>query len=190
MHNLVKPLALVGLPGSGKSTLGRLLAERLHAPFRDVDAIIEQTVSLPITAIFDQRGEPWFRAQERTVISDLLASPEPVVLSLGGGAFMDPATRALLRMHGVSLWLRVPLDILVARIGETEPTPVITALKREGRTTREALESLLAERGPVYAEADLVVDVGTESLDETLVRVMNVLTQAALLAEGSLAVDS
>lgn len=151
---LVPPrtIVLIGLMGAGKTAIGRRLAARLHLPFVDTDAEIEKAAQLSIPDIFDRYGEPAFRDVERRVIARLLADPVHV-MATGGGAFMDPDTRALIRDHGLSLWLRAELSVLVERTGRRSNRPLL----RQG-DPREILQRLIEQRHPVYAQADIVVD--------------------------------
>ena len=137
------PVVLVGAPGSGKSTIGALLAERLGVAFADVDAEIEQRAGRSIGAIFADDGEPAFRALEEQVTAELLGRPG--VLSLGGGAVLSAATRVALRGHRV-VWLQVSAATAVSRVGLNEARPLLLGNVR-GRLIR-----LLAERTPLYAE--------------------------------------
>jgi len=150
---LTRTLVLVGLMGAGKSSIGKRLAQRLHVPFRDADAEIEDAAGCTIEEIFERHGEAAFRDGERRVIARLLTDATPHVLATGGGAFMDPETRARIKEFGVSIWLRADLDVLLKRVKKRNNRPL---LKRGD--PREILERLITERYPVYAEADLVVD--------------------------------
>ena len=149
---LGRTLVLVGLMGAGKSTVGRRLAQQLRMPFRDADAEIEAAANMTIAEIFARDGEAAFRAGERRVISRLLDGPVHV-LATGGGAFMDPATRARVRERGLSLWLRADIDVLLARVAKRRHRPLLN----QG-DPRDVLERLMAVRHPIYAEADLTVD--------------------------------
>ena len=162
-------IVLVGLMGAGKSAIGRRLAARLGLPFRDADAEIELAASRSIAEIFARYGEAAFRDGERRVIRRLLSGP-PVVLATGGGAFMDAETRGAIRAAATSLWLRCPLPILVRRVSGREHRPLLI-----GRNPADVLTGLMAQRHPVYAEADIVVDVGDENPELTTTRVQNAL---------------
>ena len=154
------PVVLVGAPGSGKSTVGALLAARLGVPFVDVDAVIEQRTGRSIAAIFADDGEPAFRALEEQVTAELLGAPG--VLSLGGGAVLSPATRAALRGHRV-VWLQVSAATAVSRVGLNEARPLLLG------NVRGRLIKLLAERTPLYAEvASERVDTDTQTPDEVV----------------------
>jgi shikimate kinase len=161
-----RTIVLVGLMGAGKSKIGRRLALRLGLPFFDSDPEIEAAAGETIEEIFANRGERVFRNGERRVIARLLAQPVHV-LATGGGAFMDPMTRALIARRGVSLWLRADLDILVARVLRRGDRPL---LKRGD--PREILADLIQQRHPIYAEADVTVDSGAGSPEATVNRVI------------------
>ena len=136
-------LVLVGAPGSGKSTVGSLLAQRWGEPFADVDAVIEQRVGKSVAEIFADDGEPAFRALEEATTAALL--DEPGVLALGGGAVLSPATRAALVGRPV-VWLQVTIAHAAGRVGLNEARPLLLGNVR-GRLVR-----LLNERTPLYAE--------------------------------------
>ena len=147
-----RTIVLIGMMGAGKTAVGRRLAKILQWPFQDADAAIEAAAGTTIRNIFAEIGEASFRAKERQVIARLL-SQERQVLALGGGAFVDPDTRALVRERALSIWLRADLDTLVRRTGRPNKRPLLA-----GDDPRRKLAELLQERTPVYAEADLVVD--------------------------------
>lgn len=153
--HITTPIVLIGMMGSGKSSLGVRLAEALELRFADADAEIEKAAQMSIADIFDHHGEAAFRDGERRVIKRLLAET-PQIIALGGGAFMDDDTRALIRDTALSIWLDVPLEELVARV-ERKPNkrPLLV-----GVDVPRKLAELMAARAPVYAEADLRVNVG------------------------------
>jgi shikimate kinase/3-dehydroquinate synthase len=164
-----KTIVLVGLMGAGKTSIGRRLAARLGVPFRDADAEIELAAGCTIPELFARYGERDFRDGERRVIRRLLAG-DPIVLATGGGAFMDPDTRAAIRAEGVSVWLRVRLPTLVRRVSTRNNRPLL----RDG-DPGEILGNLMKARHPTYAEADLVVDCGDEPPDHTTSKVLEAL---------------
>jgi shikimate kinase/3-dehydroquinate synthase len=155
--------------GAGKTSIGRRLAARLGRPFRDADAEIELAAGCTIPELFLRYGESDFRAGERRVIRRLL-SADPLVLAFGGGAFMDPQTRAATREEAVSIWLRCPLSALVRRVAGRDNRPLLS----DGDPA-ETLQRLMRLRYPIYAEADLIVDCLDESPDATTSRVLNAL---------------
>lgn len=149
-----RPIVLVGLMGAGKSSIGRRLAARLNKPFIDADDEIEKAANMTIPEIFERHGEAAFRDGERRVIARLLGE-EVGVLATGGGAFMDAQTRALIRERGTSVWLRAEIEVLLKRVARRSNRPLL-----QNADPRAVLEKLMAERYPVYAEADIVVDTG------------------------------
>ena len=149
-----KTIALVGLMGVGKSSIGRRLAAALDLPFRDADDEIEAAAGQSISDIFAERGEAEFREGERRVIARLLDEP-PMVLATGGGAFVNPETRALIKSKAVSVWLKADVDVLVRRVGRKDTRPLL-----RGKDPRTVLRALAEERYPAYAEADLCVETG------------------------------
>lgn len=162
-----RPIVLVGLMGAGKTSIGRRLAARLGLPFRDADHEIESAAGMTVPEIFARLGEPAFRDGERRVIARLLAGP-PMVIATGGGAFMDASTRAAVRQHATSVWLRVKLPILVRRCSARDGRPLLAGGDVEAILTR-----LLAERGPIYAHADVIVDCTDEPPETTVNRVLD-----------------
>jgi shikimate kinase len=165
-----KTIALVGLMGAGKTSIGRRLAQRLGLPFIDADAEVETAAGTTIEEIFQRHGEAAFRDGERRVIARLLDQPIHV-LATGGGAFMDPSTRALLKARTITLWLRADLELMLSRVARRNNRPLLKA-----GDPRTVLEQLIAERYPAYAEADVIVDSIDGPPDATL---EGVLTQLA-----------
>ncbi len=149
---LDRSIVLVGLMGAGKTSVGRRLARELGLPFLDADEEIEAAAGCSISDFFELHGEAEFRAGERRVIERLLTGPV-CVLATGGGAFMDPATREAIRRHGISVWLRADLDVLVKRVGRRNNRPLL-----QGGDQRRILQDLMTTRYPVYGQADVIVD--------------------------------
>jgi shikimate kinase len=147
-----RSIVLIGMMGAGKSSVGRRLASRLGLAFVDADAEIEAAAGMSIPDIFQVHGEPAFRSGEARVIARLLDGG-PQVLATGGGAFMNPQTRAGIRARGVSVWLRADFDVLMRRIKRRQDRPM---LKTDDPPA--TLKRLMDERYPVYAEADVTVD--------------------------------
>jgi shikimate kinase len=138
-------------------------------PFLDADIEIEKAAGMTIPEIFSARGEAYFRAGEARVIARLLDSG-PQVLATGGGAFMDPATRAAIRQKGISVWLDAELDVLLRRVRRRTDRPLLQSAE-----PGETLRRLMEERSPIYAEADLIVesrDVPHEAIVEEVLSVV------------------
>jgi shikimate kinase len=175
-----RTIVLVGLMGAGKSCIGRRLAAALSLDFVDADAEIEAAAGCDIQDIFTHHGEAAFRDGERRVIARLLKRPVHV-LATGGGAFMDPRTRAEIRERAISLWLRADLDLMLKRTARRNNRPLL----KQG-DPREILEGLISERYPVYQEADIVVDSADGPPEVTLGRALEAL-DAYLQAHPDLA---
>jgi shikimate kinase len=137
-------VVLVGVPGSGKTTVGQLLASKLSVPFRDTDQDIERAEGRSISDIFVDTGEPYFRELERQAVATALLDHDGV-LALGGGAVLSPATRELLT-QAPTVWLRVSASQGAHRVGMDVPRPVLLG------NVRGRLSTLLNERGPLYQE--------------------------------------
>jgi len=167
---LPKPLVLVGLMGAGKSAVGRRLAAQLDVPFIDADAEIEKAAGCTISEIFEREGEEGFRAGERRVVARLLETEPVHVLASGGGAFIEPETRALIKQKAISLWLRADLDVLFERVSRRSHRPLLKTADPKG-----TLAALMEKRYPVYAEAELVVDSSEGPIGAMVERVMKVL---------------
>ena len=138
--------------GAGKTAIGKRLAAQLGLPFFDADQEIERAAGATIAEIFAKHGEAHFRAGEKRVIQRLLAGGR-VVLAPGGGAFMDPETRATIRERAISVWLRCPLPILLQRVQGRAHRPLLNT-----GDPAEILQRLSDERSPLYAQADIIVD--------------------------------
>jgi len=170
-NRLGRSIVLVGLMGSGKSCIGKRLAAYLGLPFVDADREIEAAAGCSIPEIFERHGERAFRDGERRVIQRLLGNPAHV-LATGGGAFIDEATRALVRKCGVSIWLKADIELLLKRVGRRNDRPLL-----QGVDPRKKLLELMEARNPIYAEADLAVDSADGPPDLTLQRVVQALEE-------------
>ncbi|MEO1491065.1 MAG: shikimate kinase [Pseudomonadota bacterium] len=171
---LTQSIVMIGLMGAGKTSVGTRLAAMLGAGFIDSDHEIEAAAGRTIAEIFEEFGEPYFRAGERRVISRLLSGP-PKVIATGGGAFMDAETRGVILAEAVSVWLRADLDVLVARTAGRTHRPLLNS-----GDPREILSGLIDARYPIYAEADVAVDSQLGQTHEQMAaRII-----AALEAEG------
>ena len=165
-----RTIALVGLMGVGKSSVGRRLANALGLPFRDADVEVEAAAGRSISDIFTSLGEPAFRDGERRVIARLLDGP-PLVLATGGGAFTNPEIRALIKAHAISVWLKTDLDILARRVSRKDTRPLLT-----GKDPMEVLRAQAEARYPAYAEADVTVETGDDAHHVTVGQVIRALS--------------
>jgi shikimate kinase len=163
-----RAIVLVGLMGAGKTSIGRRLAERLGLPFVDADAEIEKAAGKSIPDIFAEHGESHFRDGERRVIARLLDDGAQI-LATGGGAFMNPETRAAIKSKAISVWLRAERDVLVKRVAKRGGRPLL-----ENKDPADVLQDLINKRYPTYAEADIIV----ESLDVQHTQMVNAVVDA------------
>ncbi len=175
----VKPpertIALVGLMGVGKSTVGRRLALRLGRDFKDADHEIEIAARMTIPEIFADMGEAEFRAGEARVMKRLLEGP-PIVLATGGGAILNPDTRAHLKANATTVWMRADLDVVAERVARRDTRPLL-----RGKDPMATLKALAEVRYPLYAEADVTVDVGGGAHAQAVEAIL-----AALVERGAL----
>jgi shikimate kinase len=154
-----RTIVLVGLMGAGKTTVGRRLAKLMSRPFKDADHEVERAAGRSVSEIFADFGEAAFREGERKVIARLLEEERPLVLALGGGAFADPETRALVKDRAVSVWLKADLDTLMDRVSR-----------------KAVMADLMERRAPAYAEADIHVGSDSKSHDATARSILSALT--------------
>jgi shikimate kinase len=164
-----RSIVMVGMPGCGKSALGKRLAPRLGLPFVDVDDEIERAAGKTIREIFADHGEASFRDGERKVIARLLASG-PQVLATGGGALMNEETRANICLLGVSIWVKADAALLLRRVAKRNTRPLF-----EGRDPEVVVQELMAARHPLYAGADIIVesrDVPHETMVEEIIEAL------------------
>lgn len=145
-------IVFVGLMGAGKSAIGRLVAQQLKIPFADTDAEIERVSRMTIAELFAAYGEQEFRALEARVIERLLRGG-PKVISTGGGAFINEATRGFIKRGSVSLWLKADLDVLWERVNKRDHRPL---LKTEN--PKATLAALMDKRYPIYELADITIE--------------------------------
>lgn len=147
-----RPIVLVGLMGAGKTSVGRRLAEKLAIPFVDADHEIEEAAGKTIAEIFADHGESYFREGERRVIQRLINNGAQV-LATGGGAYMNDETRARIQEHGVSVWLKAPLALLMKRVLKRQDRPLLRNDDPEG-----VMKALIEKRYPIYGLADVTVE--------------------------------
>lgn len=155
--SLSRPVALIGLPGAGKTRVGRLLAERLGCRFSDSDAEVERQAGMKISAIFAREGESRFRILEREAVARLLRAG-PQIIALGGGAVEDKSTRDALLAQALTVWLDVPHHVLLKRLARDRGRPLLQAGDRD-----ERLRELSARRLPLYTQAHLRITAATSS---------------------------
>jgi shikimate kinase len=156
--NLKRPITLIGLMGSGKTTIGLHLAKKLDVPFVDSDKVIEEQAGYAISEIFQRDGEQFFRKVEAKTISEILGRNEICVLATGGGAFMNEETRKIIKEKSISVWLNASLNILIERLEHNNTRPLLANVDK-----KQMLQKLMDERYPIYAQADIIVDTDVNS---------------------------
>ncbi|HTT97266.1 MAG TPA: shikimate kinase [Rhizomicrobium sp.] len=176
MTGLSRTVALVGMMGAGKSSVGRRLATRLGVAFKDADSEIELAAGCAVSEIFERYGEPAFRDGERKVIARLLGEV-PHVMATGGGAFIDPNTRARLKESALTVWIKAPVDVLMARVKRRDNRPLLRTADPRG-----TLERLLNERAPIYAEADVIVESDDSPHSNIVDQILSALKQKGVTA--------
>lgn len=164
-----RTLVMVGMMGAGKSSIGRRLANRLGMPFVDADSEIELAANATISEIFEEHGEEYFRDGERRVIRRLLDG-EPKVLATGGGAFVQPETRAAIQESAVSIWLKADRDLLLSRVRRRSNRPLL-----KGGNPEEIIGRLIAERYPIYEQAAIHVQSRDVAHDIVVDDILNAL---------------
>ena len=155
-------VALLGLRGAGKSAIGRRLARRLRVPFVELDRRVEEAAGLSLDEIFALHGQDYYRRLERDALEQVLAADRPVVLATGGGIVTSPDTYALLRRRALTVWLRAEAEDHWNRVvqqGDRRPMA-------DNPEAMAELRRLLAERQPLYADADHVIDTSRLGVDE------------------------
>ena len=146
-----RSIVFIGLMGAGKTAIGRRAAHELWLPFSDSDHEIEHVSRMTIPELFDEYGEAEFRSLERRVIARLLKR-RPGVISMGGGAFMDDATRRAIGKKGISVWLKADIETLMSRVMRKRNRPLL-----KNDNPRAVMEELIRKRYPVYSDADVTI---------------------------------
>ena len=178
MFELKKTVALVGMMGSGKSAIGKVIASILDVPFVDADVEIEKAAKLSIPEIFERHGEKFFRDKESQVIERLLKD-KPCILATGGGAFINDNIRTSIKNHSVSVWLNADVETLWKRVKHKSTRPLI----RTGNP-KKTLINIYKERIETYSLADLIIESnGTSSLEKMANRVITSLLDRNDLVE-------
>ena len=168
-----RTLVFIGLMGAGKSVIGKMTAAAMNVPFVDSDQEIETVSRMSIADLFDSYGEPEFRSLEERVIKRLLKEG-PMILSTGGGAFVNDRTRSVIKRRGLSLWLKADLDVLWERVKKRGHRPLLKTPDPRG-----TLSSLLDSRYPIYEEADLVVQSRDVSKETVVSEVLDAVIEAS-----------
>ena len=167
MSKIDKIVLLVGLMGSGKTSVGKRLARRLSLPFVDGDQEIEKAAGLSLVDVLKCFGEKEYRAGEERVMKRLLQGT-PCVLASGGGSFVAAQTRELAKEHAVTIWLKADIDTLYHRTAGRTRRPFLLG---DNATVKHKLQEYITEEYPYYSEADIVVETRDEKVENTVKRV-------------------
>lgn len=174
-----KIILLVGLMGSGKTSVGKRLAKKLDLPFVDGDQEIEKAAGLSLIDVLKCFGEEEYRAGEARVMKRLLQG-EPCVLASGGGSFVAEQTRRLAKEHAITVWLKADVNVLYNRTAGRKHRPF---LEGDDSHLRNKLEEYIKEEYPFYSEADIVVETKEEAVENTVLRVLDALNKVCLLVD-------
>lgn len=162
IFNLTKPIALVGMMGSGKTLIGKLLSKEILLPFVDLDREIERVEKKTIKKIFDEKNESFFRKLEEKTLLQLLDS-SPRIIATGGGTFVSTSTRKIILKKSTSIWLKVEVKNLIKRIKYAKNRPLLNNVN-----AKEKIKELVKNRYPLYKQAKIIVD--SNGKPETIVK--------------------
>jgi len=163
-----KIIALIGLMGAGKTTIGLQLSQQLGYYFIDTDQEIEDRYNTTIADIFKQHGESYFRKIEKQLIAEILDRNENIVLSLGGGAFINNDNRQLIQQKCFVIWLHTSIDETIKRIGNKNNRPLL-----QKQNKRKVLENLAVTRYPIYKQANINIDTTNFSINNVIDSLVN-----------------
>ena len=166
MFELKKTVTLIGMMGSGKSAVGKVVSSILDVPFRDADIEIERAAKLSITEIFERNGENFFREKEDQIIRRLLKEKN-CILATGGGAFINDKIRTSIKEHSVSVWLNADLDTLWKRVKHKRSRPLLRT-----DNPRETLVNIYTDRFKTYSLADIIIDSNDKSSLEEVAKLV------------------
>ncbi|MDD4556006.1 MAG: shikimate kinase [Alphaproteobacteria bacterium] len=169
MQKINKIVLLVGLMGSGKTSVGKRLAKKLKLPFLDGDQEIERAAGLSLVDVLKCFGEEEYRAGEARVMKRLLQG-EPSVLASGGGSFVAEQTREIAKNNAITIWLKADIDTLYNRTAGRKHRPFLT---ESDNLLKNKLEKYIHEEYPYYSEADIIVETKEELVDNTVNRVID-----------------
>lgn len=161
-----RPITLIGIMGAGKTTLGKRLAKQLNLEFFDSDLEIEDFAGCTIKTIFERQGEQAFRKIEQKVLAQLLSGSNRVIAT-GGGAFINPDTRLLIKEKTISIWLKTSLNLAMSRVEGRDKRPLLNNVD-----IRKKLDQIINQRNPIYAEADITIDSEDIPHDQMISRLL------------------
>jgi len=163
----VKNIAIVGFMGTGKTTIARLLAERLDGDYVDIDELIEEKEKMKITEIFEAKGEPYFRRVEKNIVGEV-SRESGKIIACGGGVVLDEENIRNLKNNGVIVCLQARPEIILKRTKDYKHRPLLNV-----KDPRAKINELLEKRGPFYARADFLLDTSDLKEEEVLGKIIN-----------------
>ena len=167
-----KKIVLIGMMGSGKSTIGALLSKKMNMNFIDVDSKIEKIEKQTVSQIFKLKGEKYFREIEvRTILSLLNSKEKELVLSLGGGSFLDEKVRKNVKNNSLSFWLNWKPSTIIKRIRKSSKRPLIQGLNDQ------EIEKMIMDRNKYYAKSNFKIDCDNHKKNEILDRIVSILKE-------------
>ena len=167
MNTLKKNLVLTGMMGSGKTTIGKSLSQRLNMQFADIDNIIEKKNGLSISMIFEQRGEKTFR-QEEEVESKNALKRSNIIIALGGGAFINKNIRDEIKKNSVSIWLDLDVEILYKRVNLSQKRPLLK------NSSKEDIKKIYNDRKKIYSLADFKIQCTLKNKDQIINEIVKI----------------
>ncbi len=167
MNTLKKNLVLTGMMGSGKTTIGKSLSQRLNMQFADIDDIIEKKNGLSISMIFEQRGEKTFR-QEEEVESKNALKRSNIIIALGGGAFINKNIRDEIKKNSVSIWLDLDVEMLYKRVNLNQKRPLLK------NSSKEDLKKIYNDRKKIYSLADFKIQCTLKNKDQIINEIVKI----------------
>jgi shikimate kinase len=170
-YKIKKPIALIGMMGVGKTTYGKKMASILKVPFIDIDQMIENEIGHSVSWIFENVGEEKFRHMEETKIRETLNSGENMVVALGGGAFLNPVTRKIVKEKSISVWLKSSPEVIFKRVSVRKDRPLLEGIEDKLGKIKE----IMASREALYQEADVSAqtDIGNQrDIAHNIIRVV------------------
>ena len=172
-----KKIVLIGMMGSGKSTIGKILSKTLKLNFIDTDILIEKKCGLKIKKIFDKYGEKYFREKEEKIVLNILSNDKaPCVLALGGGAFLNKKLQKIILKKTISVWLDTNLELIYKRCKKSNKRPLL--YESNDKKIKKTIKNLLKIRNPIYSKAKFVVktnEVPSKVCDKILICIKNLI---------------
>ncbi len=166
-----KVIAINGITGVGKSTIGKKLADKLNYYFIDSDQEIEDLLGKTINQVFADHGENYFRQIEKNLILDIMSRDEKFIIALGGGSYMDQDTRSILQKKALTVWLNADLETIIHRLKNKNNRPLLNGVDK-----RKVLANLMNKRTAIYQKSDIKIDIGkkdTEVIVEEIIRLIS-----------------